>query len=171
MKIKGSYFSETQYYKTAWVWLIPLLLESVLFAFAIVRYDTLNIEGFSKEDLYIMLGIFTTMFLGLYFLFKYMYIEVVIDNRGISFKAPPMVRTYKLIEKSQISYYKVRNYKYITEIGSRGYKFNKLKNKTGLTMEGDIGLEIKTTSNKTFIFGTMRKEAIIFAMSKLMERN
>ena len=171
MERKGSYFSEVQYYKTAWIWLIPLLVESILFAIMIVNYDALSIKKFSLEDLYIMLGIFSIMFLGLYFLFKYMYIAVVIDKRGVGFKAPPFIRDYKFIDKSEILYYKVRNYNYIKEIGSRGYKPNANKSKVGLTMEGDIGLEIKTTTNKTFIFGTMRKSAITFAMNKLMERS
>ena len=171
MKRKGSYFLEIQYYKTPWAWLIALLIESILFVFLISKYDTLNIEKFSINDLYAMFGVFSALFLGLYFLFRYMYIEVMIDKEGVSFKAPPFVMKYKIIDKSEISYYKVRNYKYISEIGGRGYKPNKTKNKIGLTMEGDIGLEIKTITNKTFIFGTLRKDAIILAMNKLMEKS
>lgn len=171
MNIKGVYFTETQYYKTAWVWLIALLIESTIFIMLIADYDKFDIDKFELEDFYIMWGIFSIMFLGLFFLFRYMYIEMIINSEGVHYKAPPMLNKYKIIEPHNIFNYSIGKYKPITEVGGRGYKPNSKKTQIALTMEGNIGLKIKTKDGKVFIFGTLREAALLFAMNKLMENS
>lgn len=121
------------------------------------------------NDLYLMWGIFTTMFIGLFLLFKMMYIEVVIKEEGVLYKAPPVKNKFITVKPAEISMYKVREYQFIKEIGGRGYNRNIIKNKESLTVTGNIGLEIKTLSGKTIMFGTQRKAAIADAMKKLMK--
>ena len=168
---KGTYFEETQYSDSAWVWLIILALQTVVFSFLIFNFDTNEINKFSIRQYYIMWGIFSLMFLAIYILFKTMYLYLGIDNRGINYQYKPFMKSVISIQTADIQSYSVREYSALKEFGGRGFKPNtKKENAPAYTMKGKYGIELKLSSGKTIFIGTQRKEALEYAMQKLMQK-
>jgi len=118
-----------------------------------------------------MWGIFSLMFLGLYILFKTMHLYFKVGNSEIIYQFRPFMKRQKSIKIDEISSYSVREYKAIKEFGGRGFKPNtKSKNAPAYTMKGKYGIELNLRNSRTIFIGTQRKEALAYAMEKLMHK-
>jgi len=168
---KGTYFEETQHYSTAWVWLLVLALQTLLFSFLIFNFDEVGANNFTIKQFYLMWGIFSLMFLGLYILFKTMHLYFKVGNSEIIYQFRPFMKRQKSIKIDEISSYSVREYKAIKEFGGNGYKPNGVNKKApSYTVSGKYGMEVKFKGGRTIFIGTQRKEALKYAMEKLMQK-
>ncbi len=172
METKGKFYSEIQRYSSAWVWLILFGLSLSSFIYMVLNYHEGMIPDnkINKQGLIIMGSAISFMFIMLFFLFSNMRMELNIGSDGISFRYPILKMKFDLIEKANIESFKVREYKPMKEFGGWGYKkVSKKRNKIAHNVSGNIGLEVFLTNGKTIMFGTKRKDAISFAMNKMME--
>lgn len=168
---KGIYFEETQFSDSAWVWLAILALQSVVFSFLIFNFDTNEITKFTIKQYYIMWGIFSIMFIAIYILFKTMNLYVKIGGGGIEYQYKPFMKKPSFIQITDIQTYSVREYSAIKEFGGRGFKQNtKSKNAPAYTMKGKYGIELNLRNSRTIFIGTQRKDALAYAMEKLMQK-
>ena len=168
---KGTYFEETQFSDSAWVWLAILALQSVVFSFLIFNFDTNEITKFTIKQYYIMWGIFSIMFIAIYVLFKIMNLYMKIGGGGIEYQYKPFMKKPIFIQIADIQTYSVREYSAIKEFGGRGFKPNtKSKNAPAYTMKGKYGIELNLRNSRTILIGTQRKEALAYAMEKLMHK-
>jgi hypothetical protein len=172
MSSKSSYFSEIQTFTLSWIW----LMISALLVVVLAVVWTLEIQGvfqntdFKIVDIQWAAIVQVPVFVVLYFLFRTMKLEVTINSEGLKWKYPPFVRQAKLIKKSEIISFKVGEYKPIKEYGGWGFRQTKKgSKKVAYNVSGNIGLELILKNSHTVLFGTKRREAMEFAMRKMME--
>ena len=104
---------------------------------------------------------------GLCFYIAKMKLSVEIKSDGIWYKYPPQYSKWRNIKKEEIDQYEIRIYKPIAEYGGWGIKGSR-KNRA-LNSSGNVGLQIYLIDGKKILIGTQRKQAIEYAMEKLMK--
>ena len=171
MSSKGILFSEIQQFKYAWVWIVLALLIILSFGLMILYYKEgfLRDESTSLTELYITGGILSVLFIGLFFLFNSMKLDVQINHEGIEFKFPPFISKRKRIASGLIQKYEVRTYKPIKEYGGWGFRQSTKKGKIAYNVKGNVGLQLFLSDGRNILLGTQREEAIKYAMNKMME--
>jgi hypothetical protein len=105
--------------------------------------------------------------LWVYFSYK---LEVWINEEGINYSFFPLIHKNKLISKTEIQRYEIREYSPILDYGGRGIRhgFGRKWGKA-YTLSGNIGLQLYLTNGKKVLFGTQRSQAIIYAMNEMMK--
>lgn len=165
-------FEETQEQQGAYIWLLMLGLVVIAFSFMFIKYD--DWEGLQKkfgpEALLLLGGIMSLLFLGLFFHFKQIKLETRIDTHDIQFRYLPYKKKFEYIERSQMSSYEVSEYHPVKEYGGWGYKKpGKPRDKNvAYTISGKIALKIKLKNGHIILIGTQRKDALEFALQKLI---
>ena len=168
-------FSEEQKYRTPWIWLVIFPAIGVLiFLLKLneLKSDFANPVG---EDglsgLIILEGFLFVFMVGLTILFYKMKLITQIKLDGIHFRYPPFINKERIISKANIRKYEVRKYNPNREFKGHGVKKGKRFKKTGLayTVSGRIGLQLFLKNGDKILIGTKRKEAIKYAMDKLMK--
>jgi len=113
--------------------------------------------------------IFVTLLMGaILWLFSAMKLQVELNDDGVRFRYPPLVRRWRGIGKSEIVYYKVGKYNPIVDYGGWGIRISILKRKKAYNVSGNIGLRLTLRNGKTILLGTRRPQAVAAAMEKLM---
>lgn len=162
-------FHEEQKFPLPWIWLviIPCVVAGIaLFAGA-------SGKDFSTEDqgdligLIVGGGVLLLAMIGLTWLFSIMRLTTTIDEKGLSFRYPPLVNKTRRILKSEIETYEVRKFKPIKEYGGHGVKKGVKKRGDSYTVSGNTGLQIKLKNGNRLLIGTRRKDAIKKAMDRL----
>jgi len=181
MSHNGATFYENQKQQGAVIWIMLAGITAVSFSSMIIYYDQL--EGlqkeFSKNQLTIIGGLITIMFVGLYFLFLNLRMETKVDSKGISFRYPPFMNKFKLISYDEIESYKVTEYSPIKDYGGWGYRKpahytrkqlkalnNKRPHHFAYAIKGNVGLRIQFKSQKIILLGTQRRDALEYAIKK-----
>jgi hypothetical protein len=165
-------FKEEQKQKHPWVWLVIFPILGVLIY--LLSWNENN--GFSNpqdQDAIkglIVVGIFLLgLMIGLTLLFYKMQLVVNIRTDGIYLRYPPFVNKEKFIPKETIDRYEVRKYNPNREFRGHGVKKGLIKNSgRAYTVSGNKGLQLYLKSGEKVLIGTQRKEAILYAMDKMM---
>lgn len=93
-----------------------------------------------------------------------------IRDDGLWFRFPPLIRKWRHISPAEIEKFEVRIYNARREFKGHGIKFRHKKYGRSYTVFGNIGLQIYLKNGKKFLIGTQRKQAIEYAMNKMMEQ-
>lgn len=88
------------------------------------------------------------------------------DHIEINFS--PLRRKLKKIKSDDIVSFKIRNYRPFREYGGYGIK-EKRKYGRAYTISGNVGLQLYFKNGKRLLIGTQKKQAIEYAMEKLMK--
>lgn len=167
-------FKEEQRFTQWWLWLILIgSLFSVLgpFLYGIYSQEVLN-EQFGNNPMstegMIVTGISSLLFLGLIFvLFIRSRLKTKITTECLMVSFPPIIRKWKKFIPDKIVKFEVRTYRAIREYGGYGVK-RRLKYGQSYTVSGKIGLQLYLENGKKLLIGTQKKQAIGYAMEKLM---
>ncbi len=159
-------FKETQKFTQWWLWLIM----SAAFGVPIVLIALKLIEEGRQSDDYLELLIVlsvTILFAAVFVvLFLRMKLFVALDQTGIRFRFPPMLRKWKTIPVTEIERFEVRQYRPVFEYGGWGIKGSS-KNKA-YNVKGNIGLQLHLNNGKKVLLGTQRQQSFAYAMEKLL---
>ncbi|MBN2636768.1 MAG: hypothetical protein JXR61_10895 [Prolixibacteraceae bacterium] len=93
---------------------------------------------------------------------------VEIRQNGIWYKYPPQYAKWRHIKKEDIDRFELRVFKPVVEYGGWGIKGEK-SNKS-LTVKGNNGLQIYFKDGKKLLIGTQRKQGMIYAVEKMMNK-
>jgi hypothetical protein len=93
--------------------------------------------------------------------------RITYDGIGIAF--PPIMKKWKNYAPKEIEKYEVRLYKPFREFGGHGMKGKKRKFGQSYTMSGKVGLQLYLKNGRKILVGTQRKQAIEYAMEKMMK--
>jgi hypothetical protein len=125
-----------------------------------------------QDNHLILLTVFVNiLFLGLLFMVHNVKLSVFIRESGIHFRFYPFMRREKCVRREEIERFEVLQYKPIRDYGGWGYRQRKHRfRNTGIAynIRGNIGLQLYLVNGNKILFGTQRKEAIQFAMKKMM---
>ena len=90
-----------------------------------------------------------------------------IRNDGLYVAFPPLRKKWKLISANEIERFELRTYLAIKEYGGYGIK-KRRKYGQAYTVSGNVGLQLYFKNGKKLLIGTQKKQAIEYAMNKLM---
>ncbi|MEJ5302230.1 MAG: hypothetical protein HPY80_01085 [Bacteroidales bacterium] len=96
------------------------------------------------------------------YLFVSMRLEIIIDERGISFSFRPFIK-YRQYSWDAISYAWVRKYRAIGEYGGWGYR-GVGRRRRAFTLGEKYGIQIITTDGRDILLGTARHEIAASAL-------
>ncbi len=165
-------FKEEQKFSTPWIFLVifPVLAMVIFFA----KYNDWEEGSFDiseKDDilgLAILGGIMFIMMVGLTILFYSMKLTTQIKSDGISIKYYPLMSKERFYSKATIKKFEIRKFNPNREYGGHGAKRGKRKSGRSYTVGGRLGLQLYLSSGDKVLIGTKRKEAIKYAMEKMM---
>lgn len=120
---------------------------------------------------FVIFGVILFFVLGLLLAYSHIcHLKTIISSKGICLSYPPFHKTYKKIDLSQIRYWQVRRYDSIREYYGHGKRNHRLSGKA-YTISGNFGLQLYFKNGKKLLIGTQKKQAIKYAMEKLMNGN
>jgi len=166
-------FKEEQKFSTPWIFLVIFpVLAAVIFFAKYNEWEGGSIEVSEKDDilgLAILGGFMFIMMVGLTILFYSMKLTTLIKNDGIRIKYKPLMNKERFYSKAEIEKYEIRKYSPKKEYGGHGVKRGRRIRNSGkaYTVSGRLGLQLYLTNDKILI-GTQRKDAIKYAMEKMM---
>lgn len=168
-------YNEEQKHSTPWIFLVIFPVIAMIIFFA--KYNDWQEGSFDINEtddilgLLILGGVMFIMMIGLTILFYSMKLTTQIKSGGISIKYHPLMRKEQFYPKAQIEKYEIRKFNPKREYGGHGAKKGKRKSGKSYTVSGRLGLQLYLTSEDKVLIGTKRKEAIKFAMEKMMNKN
>ena len=167
------YFKEEQRFNHSWIWAILILTalsSTVPFLIGIYSQEVLHKPwGNHPTQTWVLVAFFVFgIFVmgGLILLITKMRLIVEIRSDGIWFQYPPFYKNWKCIKKEEIKSFEVGNYKPVLEYGGWGIKGG--KRKKAYNVSGNIGLKILLKNGNKVLFGTQKKQSVLYAMEKLM---
>ena len=169
-------FSEEQRYNQWWLWLIMLLaLSAVLvpFLYGIYSQEVLD-KPFGDNPMstsgLIVTGSFSVliMIVAIFILLK-LRLKTKITTEALWFSYPPIINKWKKIVPEEIERYQIRTYATSREFGGHGMK-RRRKYGMSYTVSGNVGLQLYFKNSKKLLIGTQKKQAIEYAMEKLLNK-
>lgn len=160
-------FKEEQKFSTPWIFLVifPVLAMVIFFA----KYN--DWEAGENDDmlgLALLGGIMFVMMVGLTILFYSMKLTTQIKSDGIFIKYYPLMSKERFYSKAEIEKYEIRKFNPKREYGGHGAKRGKRRSGKAYTVSGRLGLQLFFSNGEKVLIGTQRKEAIKYAMEKMM---
>jgi hypothetical protein len=169
------YFREEQRYTQWWVWLLlsGSYVVSVLPLWygVYVQASTGHPWGnkpLETDKLVVVAIIITLMMSAIVWLFAFQKLITEVSPDGVRYRYLPFIRKWKQIPKESIAGYTVGKYTPITTYGGWGIRSGGKKAGKAYTISGSIGLTLNLTDGKTILLGTERKDALKYAMEKMM---
>lgn len=162
-------YREEQRFTQWWRWL--LVLSACTIPIVIIATElTISSDNTAEEVTTLLVVLcFVALFEAvLIWLFWSMKLIIEINETGIRFKYPPVIRKWRIIKKSEVQSFEVRQYKPIAEYGGWGIKVKFRNSGIAYNVKGNIGLQLYLKNGKKLLLGTQRKQAIDYAMCKLM---
>ena len=165
-------FKEEQKFSTPWIFLV--IFPALALLIFLLKYDEWKggtIDLSDKDEIIglIIMGVsFFIMMTGLTILFYKMKLITRITPDGIYFRYPPIINKEKFISKTEISSYEVRKYNPTREYSGHGVKKGRKNAGRAYTVSGRTGLQLYLTDSRKILIGTHRKEALKYAMDKMM---
>lgn len=162
-------FHEEQRFKQWWLWLIivfTLLAIIVPLVNAITEEQAqLNSSDTARLIIYGALAVLllTTVLIVMLFI----KLKTKITGNGIYVTYFPFVRKWKKFPVQEINKYEIRRYRAMLEYGGYGMK-KRRKAGEAYSISGKIGLQLYLKNGKKILIGTQKKQAIEYAMVKLM---
>lgn len=168
-------FTEEQRFSQWWLWLIMLLaLAAVVVPFTIGIHSQVVLDKpygdnpMSNEGL-IVTGGFSVLLLFLIFVvIARVRLKTKITTEGLYVAFSPLIKNWKKFVPGEIANYEIRTYSAKREFGGYGIK-RRRRSGQSYTISGNIGLQLHFKNGKKLLIGTQKKQAIEYAMRKLME--
>ena len=111
----------------------------------------------------------TLLMTGILMLFKSICLQVEINENGVRFRYPPLVRKWRRIDRTEIDRYEVGKYRPVTHYGGWGIRQGSRKYGKAYNVTGNIGLKLFLKNGKMILLGSQRAQALAYAMEKLSE--
>jgi hypothetical protein len=169
-------FTEEQRRNQWWLWLIMLLalfVSTVPSIYGIYSQEILNkpfgTNPMNTEGLIITACVSLIVMVFVMFLVFGSKLKTKITTDALWVSYPPIMRKWKKILPDEIERYEIRTYRAKREYGGHGIK-RRRKYGMSYTMYGNSGLQIYFKNNKKLMIGTQRKQAIDYAMNKMMNK-
>jgi len=173
-----THFKEEQKLSQFRIYLILILIVSIFLVFIGIAFyeDNLNTadnENSVKSLLTAALFVLPVLILITIVKLK-MWLIVEIRDEGIFYKYVPIIKKFRQIPFEDIERYEIRKYHPLIEYrgwGIRDRGLRKKRKKWGIayTAKGTTGLQLYLKNSKKILIGTQRKDAIKFAMEKVMK--
>lgn len=117
---------------------------------------------------FLILGVIILSVLGLLLAYAHScFLKTKISNKGIWLSYSPFYKQWKKIDIAKIKSYQVRKYNPFREYLGHGKRDSKTRGKA-YTISGNIGLQLYFKNGKKLLIGTQKKQAIEYAMEKLL---
>ena len=132
------------------------------------RGSAISIEEITSNE-FLFFGMMISLVLVL--LLAYVHsckLKTKISNKGIWLSYPPFKKKWKIINVDQIKAYQVRKYNPYREYYGHGFRNHWIHGKA-YTISGNVGLQVYFKNGKKLLIGTQNKQAIEYAMEKLMK--
>lgn len=168
-------YKEEQHFTQWWLWLIMVLtLLSVLvpFSYGVYSQEVLD-KPFGDNPMstagLIVTGITSLLIVGgIVIMFFVARLKTRITSEGLFVSFPPLINKWKKYDANEIENYEVRTFKAKREYGGYGIKRSR-KYGQSYTISGRLGLQLYLSNGKKLLIGTQKKQAIEYAMGKLMD--
>lgn len=101
------------------------------------------------------------------------HLVIEIREDGLWYRYPPILSKFRQIKKEAIERYEVRKYNAKREYGGYGIRkgsLNLRKKGDAYIAGGRLGLQLYLVDGKKVLFSTRRKEAILYAIEKMMNK-
>lgn len=162
-------FKEEQRFKQWWMWLIiafALLAAIIPLLNAILEEQSqLGSSNTARLTLYgILMVLFASVVLITMLFIK---LKTRITDKGIYMAYLPFARKWKKYTIADIEKYELRSYRAVLEFGGYGMK-KRRKAGQAFTISGNMGLQLYLKNGKKVLIGTQKKQAMEYAMLKLM---
>jgi len=166
-------FQEEQKSNMAWLTIVLLIsLFSVVapFAYGVYSQEVLH-KPFGDNPVstaaLIGVGVIATIIISaVNWLIVNMRIKTKITTEALWVSYPPLTR-WKEITPEMIQRYEIRTYNAVREFGGHGLKKTR-KAGASYTISGNVGLQLYLVGGKKLLIGTQKKQALEYAMHKLM---
>jgi hypothetical protein len=167
-------FYEEQKFRQGWLTILFLVsVGSVIwpFAYGIYSQEVLNIpygDNPVSSSALLIIGLIVALVISAIFimLFKAK-LKTKVTDEAIWVSFPPLIRKWKKITPEMIEKYEVRKFNPRREFGGHGVK-RKIRKGTAYSVSGNIGLQLYFKNGKKLLIGTQRKQALEYALKKLM---
>jgi hypothetical protein len=170
------YFREVQRYTQWWVWLLLL----VSFAIAViplwygvyiqsVEDRPWGDEPITTVKLVVVATVITLFMASLVTLFGVLKLETEVFYGGFRYRYYPFIPKWRVIYKADILHCNVGKYSPIASYGGWGIRKGSMRKEKVYTISGNMALTIKMLNSTNIIIGTNRKDAIKYAMEKMMQ--
>lgn len=165
-------FKEEQHFNKWWVLLI---IGSALLAIIIPLTNELSLQTWdtSSENFSLLVlngGLFLLFLVAVFMVMVLRKLETKITQDEIIIRFPPLKRKAVRIKIKEIERFEIRKYKPMREYGGRGFRKRGTSGQA-YTISGNTGLQLYFKNGKKLLIGTQKKQAIEFAMCKLMGEN
>jgi hypothetical protein len=97
-------------------------------------------------------------------------LKTKITYDGIFITFPPLKRKSYRIEVQEIERYEIRKYRAKREYGGHGFRSRPTSGQA-YTISGNVGLQLYFKNGKKLLIGTQKRQAIEFAICKIMGEN
>lgn len=164
-------FKETQQFRQWW-WIVLILGITIpVIVLSIYSLYQQTVRGIPVGDSPVPNGALIAqlffMIILLWFFFS-MKLEVWIDQDGIHYRFFPLIYKNKIFSREEIQRYEIRKYSPLLDYGGWGIK-KRFKWGRAYNVSGNIGLQLYLKTGKKVLFGTLRSQAIIYAMDEMMK--
>lgn len=168
------FFKEEQRFRQWWIWLLVLVAAIVSVGpliYGIYSQEILNKPyGNNPTDtntLVIILLLVSVLISVMIYFFYASKLVVEIRTSGLFFRYPPMQNKWKTFKKEEIEKFEIRTYRPVVEFNGWGIK-GSVKNRA-YNVSGNVGLQLYLKNGNKALFGTQEKQAMEYAMKKLMQ--
>lgn len=161
-------FKEEQHFSQSWLWLLILIsfgVPAVVMIIFLVKETKSNSDEITAMGFSLLFLIATGTVISLLFLKMKLFIEIT--GNEVRFRYPPLISKWRSIRKEEIERFEVRKYRPVSEYGGWGIK-KKRKSNVAYNVRGNIGLQLYLKNGKKILIGTQRRQAIDYAMDKMM---
>jgi len=168
-------FSEEQRFNQWTIWLLLIVVSSatVVPLFMGIR-SQLVLDGASANDPMsagglIVTGVFSVlMILFIFLVLARIRLRTKITIEALYVSYYPLARKWKKFVPDEIEKFQIRTYRAKREYGGYGMK-RRRRSGQAYTISGKEGLQLYLKNGKKILIGTQKKQAIEYAMRKLME--
>ncbi|RIH67275.1 hypothetical protein D1164_02310 [Mariniphaga sediminis] len=156
-------------------WRLWLILGSALLAIVIPLANELSGQSwdFSSKDFshLILYGSVTVLFIiSALIIVILSRLKTKITYKGIFITFPPLKRKSYKITIQEIERFEIRKYRAKREYGGYGFR-SRRRSGQAYTISGNTGLQLYLKNGKKLLIGTQKKQAMEFAMHKIMGEN
>lgn len=152
---KGVLFSERQYFRQPWIWVI-LVLFNLFFIFMVTRQlylkKAVGAKPMVNEELWVIAGVL--LFITL--LFWVMRLETQVGKGGIYYRFFPFHPRMKCLSWDRISKAYIRSYKPLEEYGGWGIRYGIFGSGWAYNISGNKGLQVIYDKDKKLLLGTQK---------------
>lgn len=168
-------FTEEQRFTQKWIWF--LIIGATLISVGPTLYGIFSQEitgkpwgnNLTETSILLLILFFELVVMGtITILFYKIRFKVEINQDGLWFSYPPLLRKIHQIKKEEIERFEVRTYNPVLDYGGWGIKGSS-KNKA-YNVSGNTGLQLYMKNGSKILFGTQQSGAIEYAMNKMMNR-